>query len=220
MLTSSTTDRRGPEVHYSEHPQETLPVSPPTIWHCHSSWNFPMHHGDHPAGPPSRILVTDPTEEQHLATLEEVLHRLDTAGVCLKCKKCAFMLPLIEYLGHCISADGLQPTDSKIKALKQAPVPANVSQLKSFLGLLKYYGKFVPNLSTVLAPLHSLLHKQATWTWGPEQQSAFDKVRSLLTSDTVLAHYDQTKPLVLACDASPYGIGQFSLTLYPTALSD
>ena len=105
------------------------------------------------------ILVTGPTEEQHLATLEEVLRRLDTAGVRLKHKKCAFMLPSIEYLGHCISADGLQPTDSKIKALKQAPVPANVSQLKSFLGLLNYYGKFVPNLSTVLAPLHSLLHK-------------------------------------------------------------
>ena len=153
------------------------------------------------------ILVTGPTEEQHLATLEEVLHRLDTAGVRLKHKKCAFMLPSIEYLGHRISADGLQPTDSKIKALKQAPVPANVSQLKSFLGLLNYYGNFVPNLSTVLAPLHSLLHKRATWTWEPEQQSAFDKVRSLLTSDTVLAHYDQTKPLVLAYDASPYGIG-------------
>ena len=153
------------------------------------------------------ILVTGPTEEQHLATLEEVLRRLNTAGIRLKRQKCAFMLPSIEYLGHRISADGLQPTDSKVKALKQAPVPANVSQLKSFLGLLNYYGKFVPNLSTVLAPLHSLLHKRATWTWGTEQQSAFDKVKNLLTSDIVLAHYDQTKPVILACDASPYGIG-------------
>ncbi len=89
------------------------------------------------------ILVTDPSEQEHLTTLEEVFRRLDKAGVRLKRKKCEFMLPSIEYR---ISAEGLQPTDSKIKALKNAPVPINVSQLKSFLGLLNYYGKFVPNL--------------------------------------------------------------------------
>ncbi len=151
------------------------------------------------------ILVTGSTEQEHLTTfLEEVLRRLDTAGVRLKRKKCEFMLPSIEYLGHRISAEGLQPTDSKIK---EAPVPANVSQLKSFLGLLNYYGKFVPNLSSILSPLHSLLHKQRSWTWSKEQQEAFDRVKELLTSDTVLAHYDQTKPVILACDASPYGIG-------------
>ena len=153
------------------------------------------------------ILVTGVSEREHLTTLEEVFRRLDKAGVQLKQKKCEFMLPSIEYLGHRISAEGLQLTDSKIKALKNAPVPINVSQLKSFLGLLNYYGKFVPNLSTVLAPLHSLLHKRTAWTWDSTHQSAFDYVKDLLTSDTVLAHYDQTKPLILACDASPYGIG-------------
>lgn len=81
----------------------------------------------------SDILVTSPTEAHHLATLEEVLCRLDAAGIRLKCQKCAFMLPSIEYRVHCISASGIQPTDSKVKALKQAPVPENVSQLKSFL---------------------------------------------------------------------------------------
>ena len=58
-----------------------------------------------------------------------------------------------------------------------------------------------------LAPLHRLLEKHTSWTWGTEQQQAFDKVKALLTSDTVLAHYDSDKPLLLACDASPYGIG-------------
>ena len=65
----------------------------------------------------------------------------------------------------------------------------------------------MPNLSTVLAPLHSLLQKRTAWTWESKHQSAFDYVKELLTSDTVLAHYDQTKTLILACDASPYGIG-------------
>lgn len=161
------------------------------------------------------ILVTGPTEQEHLATLEEVLKRLDKAGVRLKRNKCEFMLPSIEYLGHRISAEGLQPTDSKDKALKDAPVPTNVSQLKSFLGLLNYYGKFVPNLATVLAPLHRLLHKSTSWSWSREQQSAFDHVKELLTSDTVLTHYDQTKPTVLACDASPYGVGAVLSHTYP-----
>ena len=74
------------------------------------------------------------------------------------------MLPTVEYLGHRISADSLQATDSKIKALKEAPTPQNVSQLKAFLGLVNYYGKFIPNLSTLLAPLHRLLQKSTTWT--------------------------------------------------------
>ena len=81
------------------------------------------------------ILVTGATQEEHLRTLEEVLRRLEKAGARLKREKCQFMLPMVEYLGHRISADGLQPTDSKIKALKDAPIPSNVSQLKAFLGL-------------------------------------------------------------------------------------
>ena len=161
------------------------------------------------------ILITGSTEKEHLSTLWEVLKRLDKAGVRLKRSKCEFMLPSMEYLGHCISKEGLQPTDGKVKALKEAPVPTNVSQLKSFLGLLNYYGKFVPNLSTVLAPLHRLLHKNTPWSWGQKQQKAFDHVRNLLTSDTVLTHYDPAKPVVLACDASPYGAGAVLSHSYP-----
>ena len=153
------------------------------------------------------ILVTGATQQEHLHTLEEVLSRLEKAGARLKREKCKFMLPSVEYLGHRISADGLQPTDSKIKALKEAHVPRNVSQLKAFVGLLNYYGKFVPKLSTLLAPLHRLLQKATTWTWGHDQQQAFDRVKQVLTSDRVLAHYDPSLPLILACDASPYGVG-------------
>ena len=153
------------------------------------------------------ILLTGSSDAAHLEMLDKVLCRLKDAGVHLKSEKCRFMLPSVEYLGHRISSKGLQPTDTKIEALKLAPVPRNVSQLKSFLGLVNYYGKFVPNLSTLLAPLHSLLKKQTTWKWGPSQQEVFNTVKSLLTSDTVLAHYDPSTSLLLACDASPYGVG-------------
>ena len=73
--------------------------------------------------------------------------------------------------------------------------------------MLNYYGIFLPNLLTCLAPLYGLLKHNSHWTWGPEQREAFQKAKSLLTSSKVLTHYDPTKPLILICDASPYGVG-------------
>ena len=113
----------------------------------------------------------------------------------------------MEYLGHKVSAAGLQPTDAKVKAIKEAPAPMNVSQLKSFLGLVNYYGKFLPNLSSVLSPLYRLLQSSTKWSWGAEQATAFQKVKSMLTSDSILVHFDPDKELLLSCDASPYGVG-------------
>ena len=89
----------------------------------------------------------------------------------------------------------------------EVPPPTNVSQLKSFLGMLNYYGKFLPNLSTHLASLYTLLQKQSPWSWSKPQEEAFKKAKSLLTSSCLLTHYNPAKPLILACDASPYGLG-------------
>ena len=115
------------------------------------------------------ILVTGRTEEEHLQSLEGVLSRLEQACLRLKRRKCAFMLPSVEYLGHKITAEGLQPTDEKIRAIRDAPAPRNVSQLKSW----DYYWKFLPHLSSTLSPLYSLLQKQTKWTWGDSQRQAF-----------------------------------------------
>ena len=153
------------------------------------------------------ILITGKTEEEHLRTLEEVLSRLEKAGIRLRRGKCAFMLKSLEYLGHRISGKGLQPTDKKVKAVRAAPAPTNLTQLKSFLGLINYYCKFMPNLSNTLSPLYRLLQKGTRWQWGKEQQDAFETAKSQLTTDRVLVHYDPTKSIILACDASPYGLG-------------
>ena len=110
------------------------------------------------------ILVTGISTEKHLKNLEEFLSRLRNAGMWLKKSKCAFLLPQVEYLGHQISEKGLQPTTQKLRAIVEAPAPHNVSQLKSFLGMINYYSKFSPNLSTQLAPLYSLLQKKTIWS--------------------------------------------------------
>ena len=153
------------------------------------------------------ILVTGKTREQHVANLRWVLRRLDEAGLKLNNDKCEFFNQSVVYLGHKIDRDGLHPTDDKVRAIRDAPSPTNVKELRSWLGLLNYYGRFLRNLSTTLAPLHVLLRKETKWCWGNEQASAFEAAKQLLQSDSLLVHFDPDKPLLLACDASPYGVG-------------
>ncbi len=109
----------------------------------------------------------------------------------------------VEYLGHRINSDGLHPTADKIKAIEDASQPQNVTELKSFLGLLSYYSKFLPNMSTTLALLYAL---EQEVDWRRDQKEASEQAKAWLQSDT-LAHYDLTKKLILACDASPCGLG-------------
>ena len=113
------------------------------------------------------VLVTGKTPESHLANLEEVLSKLHTAGLCLKRSKCSFMMSSVEYLGHRISAKGIQPTEDKVRAVKDAPVPTNVTQLRSFVGLVIYYGKFLPNLSSVyISPFIYLVTERFSMEMG------------------------------------------------------
>ena len=153
------------------------------------------------------ILVAGRTQEEHDENLQQVLERLEKAGIRLHKEKCQFSQPEVEYLGHCINSRGVHPTAKKLEAIKNAPVPTDVSQLRAFVGLMNYYGKFIPQLSTQLAPLYKLLEKDQEWEWSEECQSTFHKCQSLLSSDAVLVHYDTNKPLRLACDASSYGLG-------------
>jgi len=100
------------------------------------------------------ILVTGSNDEEHLQRLEEVLSRIKESGLRLKQEKCVFFQPSVEYLGHTIDAVGIHPLPSKLEAIVKAPPPRNVQQLRSFLGLLNYYSKFVRNLASVIHPLN------------------------------------------------------------------
>ena len=153
------------------------------------------------------ILVTDATEEEHFSTLEKVLGRLETSGLRVKKKKCQFMVPSVTYLGHQIDASGLHPLPDKVKAIKEAPASNNVTELKSYLGLLTYYIKFLLHLATQLAPLYQLLWKEHPWMWEQQQKKSFQTSKKLLTSSQLLIHFNPDMELILACDASAYGIG-------------
>ena len=87
------------------------------------------------------------------------------------------------------------------------PEPKTVAELKSFLGLISYYSRFVPDRAGILGPLYDLLHKDAVWQWGQKERDSFNKVKEKLASNTLLVHYDGAKQLVLTCDASSVGVG-------------
>ena len=147
------------------------------------------------------LIRTEPHE--HLQVLNEVLTRLEKHGILAKRSKCEFMVPGLEFLGYHVDGEGRHPTDEKTAAIKGAPSPKNVAELRSHLGLLNYCGNFIPNLSTWQQPLHELPRKGVKWAWTEECEKAFVRSKPELVADKVLVPYDEKKKLILECDASP-----------------
>ena len=153
------------------------------------------------------ILVTGKDDEEHLQNLKNVLQELNRNGLKLQKKKCEFFMPQVEYLGFQITTNGISPTQEKVRAIRDSPAPTNIGELRSFTGLVNYYGRFVPNLANLLAPLYKLMRKDVKWEWTEVHEQAFNKIKERLSTDIVLAHYVPDAELILSCDASPYGVG-------------
>lgn len=124
------------------------------------------------------ILITGRTEEEHWTRVKLVLCKLQKAGVRLQQEKCAFGVREIPYLGFVISKDGLKTSPKKAKAVQDSRRPHDLTSLRAYLGLINYYGKFIPKLSPVAAPLNHLLRKdvemgrgsrEASWNLGKQQ---------------------------------------------------
>ena len=153
------------------------------------------------------IILTGATKAKHLETLDLVLGRLEEAGLRLKREKCTFLADEVVYLDHKIDQHGLHPTEDKVEAIQKARAPENLLELQAFLGLLNYYGKFLGNLSTVLAPLHKLLCTGKKRLWGSQQQHSFQRAKESSCRLEVLPHNDPSERILLQCDASNYGLG-------------
>ena len=143
---------------------------------------------------------------EHLENLRALLQRLQDKGLRCRFEKCHFAQPSIEYLSHTLSQKGIAK-GSKVDALAQMPPPTNVSSLRSFLSSVQFYSKFLPNLATVLAPLHQLTKKDSKWKWDSTEEAAFRELKKNLCADTMLAHFQSSVPIGISCDASEVGIG-------------
>ncbi|XP_041049416.1 uncharacterized mitochondrial protein AtMg00860-like [Carcharodon carcharias] len=121
------------------------------------------------------------------------------------CKdKCEIFHPSVEYLGYVIDVAGLHKALSKVESIVDAPAPQSISQLRSLLGQLNYYERFIPQLATLLRPLHELLCQNKAWKWTEACDTAFKKAKAALTDSEVLMHFGLSLHRVQVVEVSPY----------------
>lgn len=136
------------------------------------------------------ILISGKDDEEHLRNLSSVLQVIESSGLRLKEVKCVFLAEEVTYLGYNITKEGISPSPEKVKAIRNAAPPENVTQLKAYLGMLNYYNRYLPNLSAMIEPLHRLLRKGTTFHWKTEQEKAFTESKALLYKAPLLTHFD------------------------------
>lgn len=153
------------------------------------------------------MYISGRTREEHNQRLDKVLKILNSANLRVKLSKCSFGCKSMEYLGHKFDEKGVHATDKHIKAIQDAPPPKDATALKSFLGLVTFHLKFIPKASEILYPLYQLGKKDVKFIWTKSCQKAFEKIKNILTSEPVLAHFDPSLPLQLTVDASAKAVG-------------
>jgi hypothetical protein len=153
------------------------------------------------------ILIYSKNEKEHVQHLRIVLTRLREHQLYAKFSKCAFWLEEIQFLGHVLSAKGIVVDPSKVKDILEWKPPTTVHQVRSFLGLARYYRRFIPDFSKLVKPITSLLKNDIKFNWSSKCNEAFEQLKTLLTTAPVLAQPDITKPFDVYCDASGSGLG-------------
>ena len=121
--------------------------------------------------------------------------------------KCAIAVNEIQYLGHIVSHEGIKVTPDRVTAISEFPQPVDKKSLLQFLVTLNFVGKYIPHRTQLLEPLNSLLKVNSAFVWGPDQEKAFQKVKKLLETTPVLAHFDLSKKIIIQANASSYGLG-------------
>ncbi|XP_036150440.1 uncharacterized protein K02A2.6-like [Monomorium pharaonis] len=151
------------------------------------------------------IYVTGKSDEEHFENLHKVCKRLQECGLRVNKNKCFFMKDKLEVLSFVIDKEGLHKAESKIKAMTNAPRPTNTKELESFLELINFYARFLQNRSDQLKLLYEASRKEK-FEWNDKCTKAFNWVKKELTSHKVLVNYDPKQTIILACDASDYGL--------------
>ncbi|KAF7232934.1 hypothetical protein EG68_03677 [Paragonimus skrjabini miyazakii] len=146
---------------------------------------------------------------------DKLLSRIKEYGFRLRKEKCIFMLHSVKRLGFIIDKRGRHPDPASVEAIKAMPPPKDLSGLRVFLGLVSYYGAFIPTLHQLRGPLNRFLTKDSKWEWTTECQRGFEKVKAMITSDLLLTHFNPSLPIEVASDASNFGISALIFHILP-----
>ena len=152
------------------------------------------------------VIVFGVTQADHDKALKAVFQKFSEVGLTLNKSKCEFNKSSLTFFGFVFSAQGVSPDPKKVQSIHNASPPTSTSGVRSFLGMATYCAKFIPNFSDVSQPLRELTRKDTPFQWNREHEQSFQNIKDLLTSDAVMAYFDQTKETELITDASPYGL--------------
>jgi len=153
------------------------------------------------------IVVFARSPEELLERLRIILDRLRVVGLKAKPSKCKLFKPEIKFLGHMVSADGIDPLPDKLEAIRDWPVPHCLRDVRAFFGLASYYRRFVKGFATIAEPLTRLTRKMARFEWTEEGQQAFEALKKALVEATSLAFPLPQEPCILDTDASDVALG-------------
>jgi len=153
------------------------------------------------------IIVYSTSLQEHLENLTSVFTRLQEANFKIQLNKSEFLQKQVSFLGHIVSSDGVRPNPDKIRAIKQFPIPKTAKQIKTFLGLLGYYRKFIQDFSKLTKPLTECLRKGNKIIIDSKYKECFEMCKNILCNDPVLQYPDFSKEFILTTDASNVALG-------------
>ena len=148
------------------------------------------------------FLVYGKNKAEHDSRLRKLLSRFRENNVTLNKEKCKFSVAKVDFIGHEVDKDGLKPLSSRVSAILDYPIPKSITELRRFLGMANQLSKYSTELATAAEPLRDLLSAKNDWKWTEVHTSAINKVKEVLSSSLVLAHFDIKKPTMLRSDGS------------------
>eukprot|EP00253_Pinus_taeda_P020544 PITA_20544 len=153
------------------------------------------------------ILIYSRSQQEHEEHLRLVLQTLREHQLYAKFSKCDFFKEEIQYLGHVITKEGIAVDPEKIKTIMEWPIPKDVADMRSFMGLAGYYRRLVEGFSRIAYPITSLQKKGKVFRWTLECQQSFDRLKHLLTTAPILSRADPNKDYVVCTNGSKEGVG-------------
>lgn len=153
------------------------------------------------------ILIFGSDKEDHDVNFKKVMERLRSYNVLLNSDKSKLAQSSVKFLGHEISAKGVAPCKDKLESIKKFRQPSTAEELRSFLGLVTYLGRFIPDLATLSDPLRQIINKKQPFSWGPENSKQFQEIKSSIVNGRVLGYFNKKDESIVISDASPVGLG-------------
>ena len=155
------------------------------------------------------LLIYTDDEEAHPDAVDKILDRLSTFRVMVNARKCEFAVKTTKFLGHILTEHGILPDPAKVQIINDAPAPANIHDIQIWSGLTGYYKRYIKDFATIMSPITHLLCGGVKFEWSEKCQSAFDKIKKIITSEPIVCAPDfrSNEPFILYTDGSSVGFG-------------